>query len=314
MQLLNTGAPVGDVAALPGTAGGNCNATAERVAGGEFDLLGNTLTVADFNAGIIGFRLQGAGADGHSLVVESVRLTIFHAAPGTDLAITKTVDDGTPQEGDTIVYTLTVTNNGPLDATGVEVTDNLPTGVTYVSDDGGGDYVPGTGVWTIGALANGASEVLNITATVDTGTSGDTIINTASVSGNETDSTAGNDSDNASITVRTVDIEVTKTETNVGDGIVAADGVEQVIYQVVATNVSSPSTDATGIVVEDVLPAGVTYVSNDGGASESGGTVTWTVGSLAGGASATLNITVTVPPGTADGTVLTNTASLTAVD
>ena len=52
-----------------------------------------------------------------------------------------------------MVFTLTVSNAGPSDATGVAVTDLLPAGYTYVSDDGGGAYNSGTGVWTLGALA-----------------------------------------------------------------------------------------------------------------------------------------------------------------
>src|SRR5690606_3336511 len=86
--------------------------------------------------------------------------------PVADLAITKTVDNAAPNVGTDVVFTLTVTNNGPSDATGVEVLDQLPSGYTYVSDNGSGAYVPGTGVWTIGALADGASAILAITATV----------------------------------------------------------------------------------------------------------------------------------------------------
>ena len=66
-----------------------------------------------------------------------------------DLAVTKIVDDATPSEGGTVIYAVTVTNNGPAAASGVDVTDLLPTGVTYVSDvPSQGAYVSGTGVWT----------------------------------------------------------------------------------------------------------------------------------------------------------------------
>jgi LPXTG-site transpeptidase (sortase) family protein len=46
------------------------------------------------------------------------------------------------------------------------MTDQLPAGYSWVSDDGVGTYVPGTGVWTIGNLSTGQSVTLNITATV----------------------------------------------------------------------------------------------------------------------------------------------------
>jgi uncharacterized repeat protein (TIGR01451 family) len=91
------------------------------------------------------------------------------------------VDKPTPNEGDTIVYTLTVTNNGPSTATGVTLSDLLPLGVTYVSDDSGGLYNRTTGVWTVGTLQVGGSATITITATVDTGTAGSTIANTVEV-------------------------------------------------------------------------------------------------------------------------------------
>jgi len=45
------------------------------------------------------------------------------------------------------------------------VEDQLPSGYSYVSHSGG-SYVPGTGIWDIGSLADGATETLTITATV----------------------------------------------------------------------------------------------------------------------------------------------------
>ena len=114
----------------------------------------------------------------------------------SNLVTTKVVDDPNPNEGDTIVYTISVTNNGGTTAaTGVSLTDNLPVGVTYVSDDSSGAYNSGSGIWTIGDLAVNATVVLKITATVDVGTSGDTINNTTTAAaGDQTDpDTVGDD-------------------------------------------------------------------------------------------------------------------------
>src|SRR5207237_7382796 len=73
-------------------------------------------------------------------------------------------------------------------------------------------------------------------------------------------------------------------------------------YTLTAKN-NGPSA-ATGIVVTDTLPAGVTFVSASSGCTNASGTVTCNVGSLASGASATF--TITVNP-TSVGTI-TNTA------
>ncbi|MGB5381143.1 MAG: tandem-95 repeat protein, partial [Acidimicrobiia bacterium] len=73
---------------------------------------------------------------------------------GADLALDKTISDTTPEPGETVTYTLTVTNLGVDDATGVEVADVLPNGVTYLSHVAStGTYVPATGVWNVGSVS-----------------------------------------------------------------------------------------------------------------------------------------------------------------
>jgi len=83
------------------------------------------------------------------------------------------------------------------------------------------------------------------------------------------------------------------------------------IYTLQITN-NGPS-DSTGIVVVDALPSGVSFVSaTDGGTYDSGShTVSWAIGTLANGASTSVNITVTVNESTtAD--IITNTATVDA--
>ena len=123
----------------------------------------------------------------------------------TDLNIVKGVDNSTPDVGSNVVFTLTVTNQGPNDATNVVVNDLLPTGYTFVSDDGAGAYVSATGVWTIGNIVNSGTSVLNITATVNP--SG-IYANTASVSGDENDDDPTDDSDTNTPVVNNLPIAV----------------------------------------------------------------------------------------------------------
>jgi hypothetical protein len=100
------------------------------------------------------------------------------------------------------VYTITVTNNSETTATGVEITDAIPSGVTYVSDDGSGAYNSATHIWTIPSLVGGGSVTLHITATVDGNASG-TITNTATVTASALgDTDYSNNSDSADITVQ----------------------------------------------------------------------------------------------------------------
>ena len=96
---------------------------------------------------------------------------------GLDLGITKTVDDAYPALEQVVTFTITVTNNGPTDASGVEVTDSEPTGLTF----GTAVATQGTysaGVWDVGSLVTGASATLTIPATVDSAAE---ITNTAEI-------------------------------------------------------------------------------------------------------------------------------------
>jgi uncharacterized repeat protein (TIGR01451 family) len=111
--------------------------------------------------------------------------------PMADLMITKSDSPDPATVGSTLTYTLTATNNGPNDATGVMLTDTLPTGVSFVS------VTPSQGTCTkldavtcsLGTLASGANATVSLVVTPTTAGS---ITNTASVSGNETDPNTAN--------------------------------------------------------------------------------------------------------------------------
>ena len=89
------------------------------------------------------------------------------AAVSADLAVAKTVSDSTPDVGDTITFTVTLTNNGPNSATNVHLTDALPAGLGFVSaTPSQGSYASSSGVWTVGTLAAGTSATLSLMAQV----------------------------------------------------------------------------------------------------------------------------------------------------
>ncbi|MGH2966198.1 MAG: DUF11 domain-containing protein, partial [Solirubrobacterales bacterium] len=125
--------------------------------------------------------------------------TIGGAVGSADLSVTKTASDASPAEGDTVTYVITVSNAGPDDATGVQVTDVLPAGVTFVSASADvGSYDEASGIWDLGALAVGKSAELQIRVRVGASTAGTTIENTAGVSGaDQTDPNDGDDADTA---------------------------------------------------------------------------------------------------------------------
>jgi uncharacterized repeat protein (TIGR01451 family) len=231
-----------------------------------------------------------------------------------DVDVLKDVDNATPAVGDTVTFTITVSNAGPDAATGVEVDDVLPAGLSFVSaTPSQGSYDDATGIWDVGSIAASGSASLIIVATVDTGTDGDTITNTACVSDLDqpTDPDA-TDCDDAVIDVDEIitqeqaDISVLKTASTQSPTVAS-----QFVYTITATN-SGPD-DATGVTVEDVLPTGVTYVSDNSSGAYNSTTGLWTIGDLANGASASIQITVSVNNGTATQQI-TNTACVEDAD
>ncbi len=261
-------------------------------------------------ASIQAIELEITGAanlNGVAELVGTVGQTLFDQPfdnfESSDLAVTKTVSDDTPTTNQNITFTVTLDNNGPDSATGIEVTDALPAGIAFVSNTTSqGSYNSATGVWTVGSLNSGSSALLSIVGRVET--TGQ-VVNTATITGSEqTDGNANNNQSSVTVIPETIDIALSKqvsdSSPNVG---------ENVTFTINAFN-AGPSV-ATGVLIRDVLPTGLNFSSaNASQGSYSNATGTWTVGSLNDGATATLSIVATVA---ANGS-LTNTASLSATD
>ncbi len=114
--------------------------------------------------------------------------------PEADLSIVKT-DGGMLAviPGSNITYTLTITNNGPSDSSGGTATDMLPAGLSFVSSGSGCTAVADVVSCPFGALVSGASIELSFVAMVSL-TQSAPIINSATVTGNEPDNNADNNS------------------------------------------------------------------------------------------------------------------------
>src|SRR5690606_24141609 len=202
-----------------------------------------------------------------------------------------TVSNATPNLGESVTFTITVSNAGPDSATGVSILDALPAGLAFVSATPTiGSYSAATGIWTIGELAAGNEATLQLTVTP---TVAEELTNTAevlTVDQFDPDSTPGNDvpgeDDQAVVIVspQLIDLSLTKTVSN------ATPNVGQNVTFVLTLANAGPST-ATDIQVLDQLPAGVTFVSSTTASGQyDAATGIWTPQPVAAGATATLTI------------------------
>ncbi len=110
----------------------------------------------------------------------------------TDIIISKVVDNNTPDERDIITFRIEVTNDGPIPATNLIITDALPAGLIFVeaSVSTGNWENPN---WNLGTLNVGETQTLTIIAEVDLNTRNTTIINTITNSQDQTDLNIGVD-------------------------------------------------------------------------------------------------------------------------
>jgi adhesin/invasin len=161
-------------ATVPSFTGGITIALGTNPSGGT---LSGTTTVAAVG-GVATFgnlSIDEAGA-GYTLAASSGGLSGATSNPfavttstsgSTDLAVTASVDDATPAVGDTVVYTIRVTNQGSSQATSVEVSYALSERLMFVSSvPSQGNYNPQLDVWTVGTLDPGEGATLEIEARV----------------------------------------------------------------------------------------------------------------------------------------------------
>lgn len=198
--------------------------------------------------------------------------------------------------GQNTTYTLTVSNNGPSNATGVTVTDTPGAGLTFVSASGACSTLP----CTIATLNVGTPATISAVYAVDPNATG-SVSNTASATATGITDPAG--ANNSSTFTQTVaidsDVSITKS------GPASAFPGQTVTYTITVTN-AGPSA-ATGVVVSDPTPAQTTAGLVTGSSCSS---LPCTIGSLAVGASTTISASFTVNAG-ATGTIA-NSATVTS--
>jgi uncharacterized repeat protein (TIGR01451 family) len=224
------------------------------------------------------------------------------AAASSDMVVLKSVNQPKPNVGDVVTFTVTVVDGGPDNATGVSVNDSLPAGLTFVSGTpSAGIYNPGTALWTLGTVTTTTPQTLQLKVRV---VSPEPQVNTATVTAEQADPNAANNTASATVTPQRADLAIAETvdipTPHVGD---------TVAFTIVLSD-RGPD-PASGITVQDFLPAGLTFVSGTPSAGiYNPGTALWTLGTVTAAEPQTLVVKAVL---TSTGRVV-NTATIVGSD
>ncbi len=241
-----------------------------------------------------------ASASSASVSAEAGPATIQVNCAAID--VVKTADASSVSAGDQVGFTVTLSNSGSGQATGLVFSDALPAGLAWTISPAstGWSIVGGNLVYSASTLAPGASSSVHVVATTTSANCG-AITNTATV----TSSNDGQDSSSATVDVKCALIDVVKT----ADASSVSAG-DQVGFTVTVSNLGSGELkDPT---VSDALPAGLAWTISPAstGWSIVGGNLVYSASTLAPGASSSVHVVATTT--SANCGTITNTAIATS--
>ena len=250
--------------------------------------------------------VEGGIANEYTVESNEYAIDIVDSA---DLAVTKTANTNPISIGETIIYTITVVNNGPSNAQDVIVNDDISVNIQNpeFSLDGGITWNPWSGEYTIGTLQNGEETTILIRGTIVNSASG-TIVNTVTVGSTTPDPNPDNNTDTVVTIIEgenQADMAISKSAM---PNPVAPEGI--LTYTIEVTNLGPDV--AQNVIVTDTIPTDILSpeFSLDGGITWSPWTGSYSIGSLTNGESITLLIKGTVS-NSAMGTI-TNTVTVTS--
>ncbi len=205
---------------------------------------------------------------------EFARNVSVTAAKQVDIAVTSAFATNPILVGKDAGYDITITNNGPDDATNVVLSDSLPTNATFVSSTAGTYDGPNNRLnLTIPSLPAGSSQVVRI---VVNPTGVGSLNNTAVVTPSEIDVDTSNNSSTLSGTINpAVNLQLT---------LIAAPepvAIGDTLSYIIAVQNAGPST-ASSVVVNVTLPGSLSSIGVDtqGTFSFNGNVLTVTLGQI----------------------------------
>jgi uncharacterized repeat protein (TIGR01451 family) len=228
-----------------------------------------------------------------------------------DLALAKSDGVDTVQPGQTLTYTLTITNTGNQDAAGVNLTDTLPPYTSFVRASDGGVLSGSVVTWPpVLVPGGGASVTRTVTVKVSSALpSGVTEIRNSAVMKHPEDASPDN---NTAVDTDTVNAAPDLSLTKQGPASIMAG--TPIVYTLLYANKGNQ--DATGVEIVETVPKNASFVASAGSpgwscadGAPTGSKCTYSIGPLAANTSGKVLFAV-ITDKKYKGDPLTNTASI----
>ena len=223
------------------------------------------------------------------------------------LILSKQVDPVIAQPGDSVTYTLHYTISGNEPAFGVTLTDELPSGLSYVDMGALNPSVVGqTAQWTLGTLsptrARPIDGIITFTARLSNAPtlSGTQRINAARLS----------DAANLSSTARTTLTVNSAHALLISKSVMPAPATAGSLITYTLNYTLTGNEPAQFVEISDRLPLGTTFDTCSAGCVHAGGRARWALGNLSPGDSGSVELGLLINNNVLSGTLIVNTADI----
>jgi len=243
--------------------------------------------VAHVDTGATGELNNTVLVEGETLQGNNVTDEGYHVVtalyPGISVTKEGNVSEGAPSTN--VNFTITVTNTGDCQLDPVAVVDTIPAGMSYVSDDSGGNIAGNTVTWdNLGPMTALESKAIHLVLHIDKGAEGE-LNNTVHVEGKP--SHGDNVSDEAYETVTGLSSSINVTKTANKETVKRGDETSYII------EICNPSAAPVhNVVVRDVFDRTVEFVSASPMPGDDG---TWRFDVIPVGDCVNINLTVKIP-------------------
>ncbi|WP_215223116.1 Ig-like domain-containing protein [Echinicola shivajiensis] len=209
---------------------------------------------------------------------ESIERLPVMVSECAELDVEKMADVSSVIVGEMFDYTISVSNNGPVTATNIEVTDEVPTSLQVLGVDGNGQINENVVTWNIGEILSGESVTLTVSVMAVEVNEG--VVNSAQA---EAENSQPDEDETDPLPILPDDVDLTMSKV-VSNSIIEVD--KEFTYQLIITN--NTDVPARNVTVTDYMPSQVDYIGSNASSAiqesydASNGTLTFVIPELAG--------------------------------